>query len=55
MPEKIAMEIGGWADATTMHKIYTHIAKSDIERYQTAMMQFYSDNSTSGKAGQQSR
>ena len=42
MPEKIAMEIGGWADATTMHQIYTHIAKSDIKRYQTAMTQFYS-------------
>lgn len=41
IPEKIAMEIGGWADATTMHKIYTHIAKSDIKRYQTAMTQFY--------------
>ena len=41
IPEKIAMEIGGWADATTMHKIYTHIAKSDITRYQTAMTQFY--------------
>lgn len=43
IPEKIAMEIGGWADAGTMHKIYTHIAKSDIKRYQTAMMQFYAD------------
>lgn len=43
IPEKIAMEIGGWADATTMHKIYTHIAKSDITRYQTAMTAFYSD------------
>ena len=41
IPEKIAMEIGGWADATTMHKIYTHIAKSDITRYQTAMTAFY--------------
>jgi len=50
MPEKIAMEIGGWADATTMHKIYTHIAKSDIERYQTAMMEFYS-----GESEQQNR
>jgi len=42
MPEKIAMEIGGWADATTMHNIYTHIAQSDITRYQTAMTEFYS-------------
>lgn len=41
VPERIAMEIGGWADATTMHKIYTHIAQSDIQRYQTAMTAFY--------------
>lgn len=41
VPERIAMEIGGWADATTMHKIYTHIACSDVHRYQTAMTTFY--------------
>lgn len=45
MPEKIAMEIGGWSDSGTMHKIYTHIARSDIIRYQTAMTQFYSGES----------
>lgn len=45
MPEKIAMEIGGWADASTMHKIYTHIAKADISRYQSAMTQFYAASS----------
>lgn len=44
IPEKIAMEIGGWADPGTMHKIYTHIAQSDIARYQTAMADFYSKN-----------
>lgn len=42
MPEKIAMEIGGWADSGTMHRIYTHIARSDIERYQKAIGDFYS-------------
>ena len=42
VPEKIAMEIGGWSDPGTMHKIYTHIAQSDITRYQTAMADFYS-------------
>ena len=41
IPEKIAMEIGGWADATTMHKIYTHIAQSDVKRYQTKMTSFF--------------
>lgn len=43
IPEKIAMEIGGWADPGTMHKIYTHIARSDINRYRTAMTDFYSE------------
>lgn len=41
MPERIAMEIGGWSDPGTMHKIYTHIAQSDIKRYQNAMGSFY--------------
>lgn len=46
VPERIAMEIGGWADATTMHKIYTHIAQSDIKRYQTTMTDFFSGKNT---------
>lgn len=41
IPEKIAMEIGGWSDTTTMHNIYTHIAKSDISRYQTELFNFF--------------
>lgn len=32
IPEKIAMEIGGWKDADTMHKIYTHLAQRDIAK-----------------------
>lgn len=52
IPEKIAMEIGGWADPGTMHKIYTHIAKSDISRYQTAMMDFYSPKKTDENANE---
>lgn len=41
VPEQIAMEIGGWSDAGTMRKIYTHIAQNDIKRYQDAMGAFY--------------
>lgn len=41
MPERIAMEIGGWSNPATMHEIYTHIAQSDIQRYKTAMAEFY--------------
>ena len=32
IPEKIAMEIGGWADDGTMRKIYTHLAQKDIDK-----------------------
>ena len=41
MPERIAMEIGGWDDERTMHKIYTIISKRDIERYKTEMYNFF--------------
>lgn len=49
IPEKIAMEIGGWSDPGTMHKRYTHIAKKDINRYKTAIADFYSGHT--GKTG----
>ena len=42
VPERIAMEIGGWADQKTMHSIYTHIEKSDVEHYQGELSKFYS-------------
>jgi integrase len=35
MPEKIAMQIGGWSDGETMSKIYTHLAQKDISKYET--------------------
>ncbi|MBQ6430806.1 MAG: site-specific integrase [Oscillospiraceae bacterium] len=41
VPQRIAMEIGGWKNDKTMNEIYTQIAKSDIERYKTAMYDFY--------------
>lgn len=41
VPEKIAQDMGGWSDPGTMHKIYTHIAQSDFERYKTALAGFF--------------
>ena len=41
IPEKIAMEIGGWGDEQTMRRIYTHVAESDISRYKNEMLSFY--------------
>lgn len=41
MPERIAMEIGGWENDKTMKEIYTQIARSDIERYKKELYYFY--------------
>lgn len=41
VPVKIAMEIGGWSNEQTIHRIYTHIAQSDIERYSAEFKQFF--------------
>lgn len=48
MPEQIAMEIGGWADTSTMRRIYTHVAQSDIKRYQDAMGAFFQKGDEKG-------
>lgn len=44
LPEEEAMLIGGWEDAQTMHKIYTHIADADKLRAQNLMAAFYRKN-----------
>lgn len=41
IPEKIAMEIGGWADDGTMHKIYTHLAQKDIAKRSQDFQNFF--------------
>lgn len=43
IPQEISMEIGGWSNDKTMKEIYTHIARSDIERYKNAMWDFYNN------------
>lgn len=45
IPAEISMEIGGWSNDKTMNEIYTHIARSDIERYKNEMWKFYNDTS----------
>lgn len=45
VPEKITMEIGGWNDDQTMKKIYTHIARSDMKRYENQFAAFFSSAS----------
>lgn len=41
IPEKIAMEIGGWADDGTMRKIYTHLAQKDIAKRAEEFSNFF--------------
>lgn len=51
VPKKIAMETGGWKDDGTMERIYTHVAQSDIKRYQTELAAFYEQTGqNSGKS-----
>ena len=44
IPEKIAMEIGGWADDGTMRKIYTHLAQNDIAKRAEDFSNFFDGN-----------
>ena len=41
VPERIAMQIGGWSDPATMHKIYTHIAQQDVNSYGAELKAFF--------------
>lgn len=40
-PERQTMEIGGWSDAKTMHKIYIKLAAADISAATNNMAAFY--------------
>lgn len=44
--ERQTMEIGGWADTQTMHKIYTHLSRADRMKAQNTMADFYSGGAT---------
>lgn len=41
IPEKVAMEIGGWADDRTMHKIYTHVSERSVAAAANAFTGFF--------------
>ncbi len=49
MPEKVAMEIGGWADDQTMHKIYTHISERAISAAAKAFTGFFTPTPSTPK------
>ncbi len=35
------MEIGGWSDNQTMHKIYTHISHQDVNTHAQQLIAFF--------------
>ena len=41
MSELETMELGGWADAGTMRKIYTHLSQRDKAKAQNKMAEFF--------------
>lgn len=41
IPEKIAMQIGGWANEQTMKRIYTHLSQKDIAAHADAFTAFF--------------
>lgn len=50
IPKEYSMEIGGWSNDKTMQEIYTHIARSDIERYKNKMWDFYNKKQAAAQA-----
>ena len=41
VPTAVAMEIGGWADRTTMDRIYTHVSKRTKTSYENAFTDYF--------------
>ena len=41
VPERIAMQLGGWSSIRTMHSIYIQIAETDIEHYGAEIRAFF--------------
>jgi integrase len=43
IPPQVAMEIGGWADRTTMDRIYTHVSRRDRDTYANAFTKHFQE------------
>lgn len=49
VPEKDTMAIGGWANDQTMRRIYTHVAKLDVRRYEGVLLDFFANKNANAK------
>lgn len=52
IPPQVAMEIGGWADRTTMDRIYTHVSRRDKNSYENAFTAHFSTKSKTENANE---
>lgn len=52
MSEVETMEIGGWSDASTMRKIYTHLAASDRLKAENKLRSFFSQQNANENANE---
>ena len=50
MPEKVAMQIGGWANDQTMRKIYTHLSQAEVAKHAQAFTSFFEEKADSENA-----
>ena len=56
VPEKVAMEIGGWSNDQTMRKIYTHIAQQDVAAHAKTFTAFFDNkNDTANENANESK
>lgn len=50
MPEKVAMQIGGWANDATMKRIYTHLSQANVNKHAEAFTAFFADKPATEQA-----
>lgn len=50
VPIKVTMDMGGWKDESTVSKIYTHVAKSDLDRYKNEIGAFFAQKNANENA-----
>ena len=44
VPELVVQQLGGWADSSTVHRIYTHIGNQEMAQTSSQIADFYLQN-----------
>ena len=50
IPEEMCMSYGGWSNRNTLHRIYTHLAEKDKQKWNESIRTFYADIDTKSGA-----